>query len=101
MSSTWLAKMIARQGDLIQALDSRDIDGINVASAALAEVVQDADRTTLDQVQLDLALKQSNALKIRVNTLSDWTRQRIDRLAEIQGRDTVPTYSNTRKSAIF
>jgi hypothetical protein len=49
----------------------------------------------IDEGRLDHALRQAKAARIRVNILSDWTRQRIDQLSEI--RSGAPTsYGNKR-----
>jgi hypothetical protein len=34
---------------------------------------------------MDRALRKADAARIRVNILSDWTRQRLDRLTELRG----------------
>jgi hypothetical protein len=86
-----LETVIAIQQALIAALDARDVSGIETATAglqaALCALKSDgavhADAATI--AKLGHARKQSEAARIRINVHADWTRQRIDRLAELRG----------------
>lgn len=97
--STALDRLIARQQALIEALDSRDADAINCATASLAEAVEQCRQMDSwhpqpeQQRQLDHALRQSDAARIRVNVLTDWTRQRIDQLHELRSGTQASTYT--------
>jgi hypothetical protein len=99
--------MIARQDDLVRAMDARDLDGIEKATRALAQCVEQFGSvsgvrdTGHERAQVEHALKQSNALKMRVNTLTGWTRQRIDRLAELRGQPAPNAYENRLKGLKF
>jgi hypothetical protein len=101
-----LKALIAAQADLIGALDSQDALAIETATQALHERVAamripGAWRDGPDaQAQLDHALKQSEAARARVNILSLWTRQKIDRLTEIRGGEPRALYEKGRKSDI-
>jgi predicted ATPase len=90
MSVQAIEVLIERQTALIAALDSGDISAIEFATQDLASAVetvraQDAwhDRSALDH--LNYAMKQTHAARIRVNYLSEWTRQKIDQFAELRG----------------
>jgi transposase len=91
--------MIERQAALIAALDTGDADAILAATEGLAWVVE-AFRTrptSVDPNRLGYALKQAHAASIRVNYLSHWTRQKIDRLAEHRGQRPGLTYAKLQK----
>jgi hypothetical protein len=90
-----LDRVIACQDEMIDALDSRDVEAIERASVALAEALhslsgEGAIRET-DKEKVERALLKADASRIRVNILSDWTRQRIDRLSEIRS-GSPPSY---------
>ena len=87
-------RIIARQTDLIAALDAFDADAILVASRALAEVlaVIPQDKEPVDPEQLAYGMKQAEAARIRVKYLTAWNRQKIDRLAELRGQSSPHTY---------
>lgn len=90
MTPSAMELLIEAQGDLIAALDSGNVAAIESSTRAMAAAVekvraQDAWRDTADMPRLDYAMKQSQAARMRVNYLSDWTRQKIDRLFEIRG----------------
>ena len=88
MSGT-LDHVIACQERLISALDSRNAAALEAATAELADALTQLRANgavyQTDSNRLDHALRQSEAARIRVNVLADWTRQRIDRLAEYRG----------------
>lgn len=90
MSAQAIEKLIDRQAALIAALDSGDISAIELATQEMANAVeivraQDVwhDRKAL--IPLNYAMKQSHAARIRVNYLSEWTRQKIDQFADLRG----------------
>lgn len=90
MTASAIELLIEAQVDLITALDSGNVAAIERCTQAMAEAIekvrgQDAWRDTADLPKLDYAMKQSQAARMRVNYLSDWTRQKIDRLFEIRG----------------
>jgi hypothetical protein len=87
MAST-LEYVIRCQQRLIAALDARDAAALETATSELSDAltalrangaVHDVERD-----RVDYAMKQAQAARIRVNVLSEWTRQRIDRLAEVR-----------------
>jgi len=92
-----LEHVIACQGQLIDALDARDASAIELATVELADALGALGANGaiygVDPSRVDHAIRQAQATRIRVNVLSDWTRQRIDRLAEIRS-GSKPTYSN-------
>jgi hypothetical protein len=95
--SVQLEHVIACQDRLIGALDARDASGIEAATTHLADALcaleAEEDSLGIDTRRLEYAQRQANAARIRVNVLSGWTRQRIDRIAEIR-LGSVSTYSN-------
>ena len=92
-----LERVVACQDRIIEALDMRDADAIETAAVELAGVLQELAASGavrgVDQARLDHALRQAKAARIRVNILSDWTRQRIDQLSEIRS-GALPSYGN-------
>jgi hypothetical protein len=105
MNSATLDRVISCQDALLAALDARDIGAIESASVALATALAEArnadswrDSGTLRQ-KVDHASKQATAARIRVNCLSQWTRQRIDRLNGLRGLKSGDSYENHLKSA--
>jgi hypothetical protein len=90
--------LISCQDALIAALDARDAAGIEKATADLAAAVQavkaqDVWRTaTGGREKVDHAIRQSDAARIRVNYMADWTRQRIDQLNELRRGAPAMTY---------
>jgi hypothetical protein len=94
-----LDRVVACQDEMIEALDARDAEAIERASIALAEALhalsgqgalREADREIVER-----ALLKADAARIRVNVLSDWTRQRIDRLSEIRSGSS-PSYGKRK-----
>ena len=100
--SGYFEHVIACQGQLIDALDARDAGAIELATVQLADALgalgAEGAFYDVEAGRVDHAMRQANAARIRVNVLSDWTRQRIDRLAEIRSGST-PTYSDKRITA--
>lgn len=94
-----LDALIAGQAALIAALDSNDVSAIEQATKEMAhalEAVRGAELSldTRAADDLDYAMKQSHAARIRVNCLSEWTRQKIDRLEQIRGVKPIISHSN-------
>lgn len=89
--------VIACQDRLLGAIDALDAPAIEAATvelaAALGALGSEGAFYGLEPGRLDHAMRQAEAARIRVNVLSDWTRQRIDRLGEIRSGSAI-TYSN-------
>jgi hypothetical protein len=104
MTSASVEAVISAQQALIAALDGRDAAAIVNATHALAETVamlraQDGWRESRPlRDRISHALKQSDAARIRINYLADWTRQRIDSIAELRGGGLPPTYAKPCKT---
>jgi hypothetical protein len=104
MTAALIEQLITAQSTLIAALDTRDAVAIEQATQALGSSVaalraQDAWRESGDmRERVSLALKQTDAARIRVNYLSDWTRQRIDSIAELRGGAPTQIYTNAYKA---
>ena len=100
MTAAVIDQMIAAQTALIAALDARDAEAIEQATAALNQAIgtmraHDVWRDGGDvRDRVGHALKQSDAARIRINTMSEWTRQRIDGIARLRGMEPAHTYSN-------
>lgn len=103
MSETCVDAVISAQTALIAALDARDAGAIEAATRTLAEAVaamraQDSWRESSPlRAQIGHALRQSDAARIRINYLADWTRQRIDSIAELRGGGISHAYANPSK----
>lgn len=81
--------VIAAQSSLIAALDARSPDDIVAATTRLAEAIallNEHNANRQDLAKINHAIRQSEAARMRVNILSEWNRQRIDRLAELRGQ---------------
>lgn len=89
-------RIIARQTDLIAALDAFDADAVISASRALADALTELpqDNDVVDPERLAYGMKQAEAARIRVKYLTAWNRQKIDRLAELRGQSSSHTYAN-------
>ena len=104
MNDDVLQRVIDCQQALLAALDARDAQAIEAASAQLAAAVAAAKGVAVwrpsreSRDQLEHALKQSDAARIRVNILTDWTRQRIERLAQLRGDQSAQTYARPRNA---
>jgi hypothetical protein len=103
MNALQIDQLIAQQEALILALDSRDATRIEQSTAILNETLaamraQDAwhDKSDMRE-RVNHALKQTDAARIRINYLADWTRQRIDSIAELRGGASPQTYANPHK----
>lgn len=90
MSDAALDRVVDSQSALISALDSRNADAIFEAvkhlEAALAHLRGEGAVRHQSRDKIEHAVRQTQAARIRTNVLSDWTRQRIDRLAELRGQ---------------
>jgi hypothetical protein len=104
MTAALIEQLITAQSTLIAALDTRDAVAIEQATQALGSSVaalrsQDAWRESGDmRERVSHALKQTDAARIRVNYLSDWTRQRIDSITELRGGAPAQTYTSPYKT---
>ncbi len=91
MNLSHIDAIMARQSELIAALDTQDALAITSATEALAAAValcKNAPAGPADNAlpeRIGEALQQSQAATIRVNMLAHWTRQRIGRIAELRG----------------
>jgi hypothetical protein len=87
-----LERIIARQSELIAALDAQDATAITVATEGLAAAISLAknDVSQFDQraskERVAEALQIANSASIRINYLMHWTRQRIGKIAELRGQ---------------
>lgn len=99
-----LDHLIHCQNRLLSALDARDADAIGNATTALYHAIDGVEaegawtEQTTTRAQVDHALKQTEAARIRVNILTDWTRRRIARLSEMRGQTMPYTYKMGQKS---
>ncbi len=100
MSAT-IEDIISCQSRLLTALDARNVVEIETETATLAHLIASLRDAPADAARVDHARKQSEAARIRVNILSDWTRQRIDRLAELRGQSSVKTTGTYAKPRPF
>jgi hypothetical protein len=97
--------MVAAQTALIAAIDARDANAIEQATAALNQAIiqmraQDVWHDGNDlRDRIGHALRQNDAARIRINTMTEWTRQRIDGIARLRGAEPVHTYGNLCNSA--
>ena len=104
MTAALIEQLITAQSTLIAALDTRDAVAIEQATQALGSSVaalrgQDAWRESGDmRERVSLALKQTDAARIRINYLADWTRQRIDGIAQLRGGAPTQIYTNAYKA---
>ncbi|MES2290870.1 MAG: hypothetical protein V4530_14140 [Pseudomonadota bacterium] len=99
MTDEQIEAVIAGQAALIAALDAGDVGAIEAATRDLAAAVDTIRRSGAVRAQattrsrVDYALKQSDAARMRVNYLSDRTRQRADRLTAKGGTTRAVTYT--------
>ena len=92
MNVDHLDRIVARQSELIAALDAQDATAITAATESLAaaislaknDVSQFDKRASAERVAQ--ALQSANSASIRINTLMHWTRQRIGKIAELRGQ---------------
>ena len=84
-----LETLISCQTSLIEALDGGDASAIESATIDLSQAVDALRRAGNDgrgDVQrFDYAMRQSHAARIRINCLSEWNCQKIDRLEQLRG----------------
>ncbi|MBK6707434.1 MAG: hypothetical protein IPG54_08070 [Sphingomonadales bacterium] len=90
MSVEAIEAVLDCQSDLITAIDASDVDAIVRASEALAAAVtrlrnvESWPADALAAKRLRSALQQNQAAAIRINLLAHWTRQNIDRVADLR-----------------
>jgi hypothetical protein len=91
MTVEQIETIMARQAELIAALDARDASAITHATEALAAAVALAKNAPPSPPEPKLretineALQQANGAAIRTNYLLHWTRQNIGRISELRG----------------
>lgn len=99
--TTDIESVIACQERLIAALDARDVNVLETVTVELDRALQELQARGAvhekEGSQLDYALRQSTAARIRVNVLADWTRQKIDRISDIRHAGS-STYGKARKN---
>ncbi len=94
MTFDHLEHIIARQSELIAALDAQDATAITQTTERLAAAITLAknDPTPSDNrasaERVTQALQIANSASIRINYLMHWTRQRIGKIAELRGQPT-------------
>jgi hypothetical protein len=104
MTQSAIDHLVSCQDALMRAIDARNVTAMDAASAQVAKAAREVQAAPLCREDLDKlqhALNQTTALKMRVNTMTDWTCQRIDRLAELRGQTAPPTYGKCRKTGNF
>lgn len=94
-----LESVIFCQERMINALDNRDVEALEAVTAELEAAISSLRAVgavhECEGSNLDYALRQSNAARIRVNVLADWTRQRIDQVSDIRSPGFL-TYGKTK-----
>ena len=92
MTLDHLDRIIARQSDLIAALDAQDATAITAVTESLAAAITLAKNDPLQfdkgasKARVAEALQIANSASIRINYLMHWTRQRIGKIAELRGQ---------------
>lgn len=105
MGDDQIEAVIVGQAALIAALDADDVGAIEAATRDLAAAVDRIRRSGAVRAQsdtrsrVDYALKQGDAARMRVNYLSDRTRQRADHLTARRGGQRATTYTATGRYA--
>jgi hypothetical protein len=95
---TTIEVLVASQARMIAALDGRYPDDITAATAELAAAIAAAKQDRpgpagrADASLIDHALRQNDAARMRVNILSGWNRNRMDRLSELRNASHNLTY---------
>ncbi len=103
MTTDNFAQLTVRQAELIEALDAGDADAILCASDALAlavAAVRDQSANT-DRASIEHGLKLADSASRRINYLSAWNRQKIDRLAELRGQGGGDIYAKPRICSVL
>ena len=92
MTLVHLERIVARQSELIAALDAQDATAIIAATESLAAAISLAKNDPLQfdnhasKERVAEALQIANSASIRINYLMHWTRQRIGKIAELRGQ---------------
>ena len=92
MNLDHLERIIARQSELIAALDAQDATAITAATESLAAAITLAKNEPLQfdkrasKARVTEALQIANSASIRINYLMHWTRQRIGKIVELRGQ---------------
>ncbi len=101
---TAVESIIAIQATLMEAFDSRDIARIEATTKDLARALEQVRQRGAiladDKLRTDLsyALKQTEALKTRVNYLALRNREKIEKLAQMRGAAMPHVYANRRNA---
>ena len=100
MNLDHLDRILARQSELIAALDAQDATAITAATEGLAAAISLAknDVSQFDRrasaARVIEALQSANSASIRINYLMHWTRQRIGKIAELRGQPVSSYHSS-------
>lgn len=99
--------IVALQSQLMAALDARDVDGIEQSTAALAKALDATRRSAAIAIggealrdSVGHALKQTEALKTRVNFMALRNREKMEKLAQMRGFTAPNTYGNATKARV-
>ena len=98
--------IIALQAGLMDAIDARDVGQIEAKTRDLSRaLVQIRNRGALvvgekQKTDVGYALKQTEALRTRVNFMALRNREMIERLNQMRGASTPHIYSNLRNMGI-
>lgn len=101
---TAVESIIAIQATLMEAFDSRDVARIEATTKDLARALEQVRQRGAiladDKLRTDLsyALKQTEALKTRVNYLALRNREKIEKLAQMRGAAMPHVYANRRNA---
>ena len=99
-----IQSIIAIQAGLIEALDARDVGRIESATKDLARAIgQIRNRGGMvvgggHRDDLGHALKQTEALKTRVNFMALRNRERLEKLGQMRGAAAPHVYANRRNT---
>ncbi len=105
MSETALQQLHEAQAALTAALETRDSDTLEAATAAIAVAVDEMrgvggwrDRPGLRD-DLITILRMAEAARGRVNALADLNRRKLDRLVSLAGQPRAVAYSRSGRLA--
>ena len=103
MSQTALQQLSDAQAALTAALDARDIEALDAATAAVAVAVDEVrvvgswqDRPALRE-DLIQVLNGADAARGRVNALADINRRKLDKLISLAGAPRAVAYGRSGK----
>ena len=99
-----IASIIAIQNELMEAIDARDVGRIERATKDLAQAIEQVrNRGAMvvgEQLQTDVghALKQTEALRTRVNFMALHNREKMEKLDQMRGAAAPHVYANRRNT---